>query len=227
MGSKEPPSSESFVFHNISYAPSERRDPDASGAQGKNEFVTSSLLRSNAAQSLASREPLPSPPAIDHAAFVIREVNKREGDQGIFALRDLAPGTVVITENPVLVFPSYLWLGGLDGEKEDILRTLFGRLRDDGAEPLWAELMALKNDKSSASCVEEGILRTNGFALDLDHGPDAEGAYSGVFLHIARCNHRCDQAYVWMYRTPLNRLCLYPIVAPQMLFCDGTCNPSP
>jgi hypothetical protein len=194
ISSTEPPS-ESLVLHNIRYVPSGRLLSDhglhVSGAEGQNEFVTSSLLRSDAAQVLASRGPLPSPPAIDSSAFDIRKVSKREGDQGIFALRDLVPGTVVITERPVLVFPSYLWLGGLDQEKDDILRTLFERLRKDAPDQLWQELMALKYDKSSAPYKEEGILRTNGFELDLAAASDQnDSSYSGVFLNIARCNHR-------------------------------------
>jgi hypothetical protein len=108
---------------------------------------------------------------------------------GMFAAKDIPAGAVVLSENPVIVFPSVMGLG-MSVSREEIFKMMFDRLAPD----VRARALSLKNSKPAHVCgKEEGILRTNGMGLDLAApkiaNPPATG-HSGTFMDLSRCNHR-------------------------------------
>ncbi|KIM81176.1 hypothetical protein PILCRDRAFT_503829 [Piloderma croceum F 1598] len=109
----------------------------------------------------------------------------------MFATRDIVAGEIIHSENPAVVVYPFLILN-FDMTQSNVYRTLFDRLDS----PIRDQLLALNTGElSTACCVEEGIVRNNGFAIMLpipvmDHAP--ESLHSGVFLDISRCNHSCN-----------------------------------
>jgi hypothetical protein len=109
--------------------------------------------------------------------------------RAMFATRDIVAGEIIHSENPAVVIYPFLILN-FDMTRSNVYRTLFDRLDS----PIRDQLLALNSGElSTACCVEERIVRNNGFAIMLpipvmDHAP--ESLHSGVFLDISRCNHR-------------------------------------
>ena len=120
-------------------------------------------------------------------AFVISMTTKK--GLAMFATRDIVAGEIIHSENPAVVIYPFLILN-FDMTRSNVYRTVFERLDS----PIRDQLLALNSGElSTACCVEEGIVRNNGFAIMLpipvmDHAP--ESLHSGVFLDISRCNHR-------------------------------------
>jgi hypothetical protein len=184
------PESENLVFHNVTYLASPTADREIAS------FTTSCLLRADATDILRAREPLPLVRTPETGAFEIRTVHtSRDGDRGMYATRIIPSGDIIVSENPTVLLPPYLWLGSIVQTQAELLSTLFNRLpRAPGGAPdsQLAALLALKNAKAKAGSVEEGIARTNGIAVDIlgMGAAGVDGTYTGLFLNIARCNHR-------------------------------------
>jgi len=110
---------------------------------------------------------------------------------GMFAIRDIPAGAVVLVENPLFVYPSVTGLG-MSLSREEIFKMLFARLAPDMRE----KALSLFNNKSADICEkEEGIVRTNGIGLGLaaPNIPNPPATlHSGTFLDLSRCNHRYD-----------------------------------
>jgi hypothetical protein len=126
------------------------------------------------------------PPALQNAYRILPAVGK---GLGMFAARDIPAGAVVSVENPLFIYPSVTSLG-MSLSREDIFKMLFDRLDPDLRE----RALSLWNSKPADVCgKEEGIIRTNGFGLELaapemDNPPST--LHSGTFLDLSRCNHR-------------------------------------
>lgn len=125
-------------------------------------------------------------PALENAYKISEAVGK---GLGMFATRDIPAGAVILVENPVFVFPSISSLG-ISISRDTMFKTMFDRLVPDVRE----RALLLWNSKPANVCgKEEGIIRTNGFGLDLAvpkiaNPPD--GQHSGTFMDLSRCNHR-------------------------------------
>jgi hypothetical protein len=108
---------------------------------------------------------------------------------GMFANRDIPAGAAILVENPIVIFPGVMGLG-MSMSKDDIFKMLFDRL-DPGMRE---RALSLWNSKPADVCgKEEGIVRTNGFGLELAAPRIANSLatrYSGTFLDLSRCNHR-------------------------------------
>jgi hypothetical protein len=189
---EEPADDRRFVFRTV-YYPGFLHEPGA--------FVTSSLVQEDTAAHLMTLEPYPALPATDASLVAVQAVPKppsgpqRQGERGLFALRQIEGGTTLVAERPTLLVPQTLWLGGLELQAPEIFRTLLARLPratgllgGPGAQEL--AVRELCNVKPQASCVEEGIMRSNGIAVQLGAGPSAS-AHSALFTTISRCNHAC------------------------------------
>jgi hypothetical protein len=185
------PDSEGLVFHNVTYLASPTADRDSIAS-----FTTSCLLRADATHILRARDPLPLVRTPEAGAFEIRTVHtSRDGDRGMYATRIIPSGSIIVSESPTVLLPPYLWLGSVVQTQAELLSTLFDRLpRAPGGAPdsQLSALLALKNAKAKAGSVEEGIARTNGIAVDIlgMAAAGVDGTYTGIFLNIARCNHR-------------------------------------
>lgn len=108
---------------------------------------------------------------------------------GMFAVRDIPAGAAILVENPIIVFPNVMGIG-MSMSREEIFKMLFDRLEPD----VRVRAMSLWNSKPATVCVkEEGIVRTNGFGIQLAApkiaNPPNTG-HSGTFLDLSRCNHR-------------------------------------
>jgi hypothetical protein len=107
----------------------------------------------------------------------------------MFASRDMPAGAVILVENPVSIYPGVMSLGK-STSKEEIFKPLFDRLERDVRE----RALSLCNSKPADVCgKEEGIVRTNGFGLELAAPKIANPPatrHSGTFLDLSRCNHR-------------------------------------
>jgi hypothetical protein len=212
----EAPQVESLVFHNVPYL----LPDDADSSDVAREFTTSCLLRADDVKRLSEREPLPPALAPDTDAFVVRKVSvpmtqraARENDVGMHATRAIASSEVVFVEWPTLLLPSHLWLGAVSQDFGQLVATLLGRLPSTQAEAV----RGLKNPKPKTVLSEEGIVRTNGIAVNLG---DENTTYTGIFLNIARCNHRCA-ACCGFFRLRGAMLTVGDIVASPTPLCTG------
>lgn len=133
----------------------------------------------------ALREPYPAPdiPRI----FDIKQCEDRIKGKGMFAKVDIAAGHVFLFEHPVLLHGQNIPIGA--GSKGAFYKTLLNRLPDP---EMRAQVMALDNCKTPEEAGPiEGIMRTNGFGVELDGASDEMyRIHSGVFLQMSRCNHR-------------------------------------
>lgn len=126
------------------------------------------------------------PPALDNAYKISEAAGK---GYGMFALRDIPVGGVILVENPVIVLPLMMGIGALMS-KEEMMEMLFTRLAPDVRE----RALSLCNCKPASLCEkEEGIIRTNGLQVELpipDVPNPPNSIHSGIFLEMSRCNHR-------------------------------------
>lgn len=125
-------------------------------------------------------------PSVDGQAFKISEDDR--GEHGLFAARALTPGSTIVIERPLLVSPSFLLLRGVAMKKAEIYRVLVDRLPEAQRQ----SVRDLFNCKPPEACgLEEGIVRTNGVAIELETQREGEETHSAVFPTLSRCNHRC------------------------------------
>jgi hypothetical protein len=107
----------------------------------------------------------------------------------MFATVNIPAGAVILVENPIFILPCMIGFG-TSMSKDKIFRTLFDRLEPDVRE----RALLLWNGKPADVCgKEEGIVRTNGFGLDLAVSGTTNPLamrHSGIFLDLSRCNHR-------------------------------------
>jgi hypothetical protein len=188
---EEPSEDRRFVFRTVYYPSRHVAEYDPA------KFVTSSLVEVDTAAHLMTLDPFPALPALDASLYAVQNVPKptsgpqRHGERGLFALKQINAGTAVLTERPSLLVPQTLWLGGIEMKAPEIFHKLLSRLpRGARGEPGAQELAvrALCNVKPQASCPEEGIMRSNGIAVQLGAGPRTS-SYSALFTTISRCNH--------------------------------------
>jgi hypothetical protein len=140
------------------------------------------------------------PSALENAYKISEAAGK---GSGMFASRDIPAGGVILVENPVCLYPSVLGLG-MSLSREQMFKMLFDRLEPGVRE----KALSLYNSKPASVCTkEEGIVRTNGFGLDLAapkiaNPPSTQ--HSGTFLDLSRCNHRWDGFQIY-HSSPSNK----------------------
>ncbi|KIM81175.1 hypothetical protein PILCRDRAFT_503834 [Piloderma croceum F 1598] len=149
------------------------------------------------------------PSALENAYRIAPAAGK---GSGMFANRDIPAGAAILVENPIVVFPGVMGLG-MSMSKDDIFKMLFDRL-DPGVRE---RALSLWNCKPADICgKEEGIVRTNGFGLELAAPKIAVNPlatrYSGTFLDLSRCNHSCgpNATHTWdpdTFSTTLHATC--------------------
>ncbi|KAG5643743.1 hypothetical protein DXG03_009677 [Asterophora parasitica] len=131
------------------------------------------------------------------------EIGATENDGlGMFALKDMPAGSLVLVEHPVMVAP---YLLGIGVPLADVYAEIFGRLSPD----LCDELMDLSNSMEDCDLLE-GIVRTNalGIQLEVPDVPNPElTTHRAVFLNTSRCNHSCGPNARWEWDT--NTFSLY------------------
>jgi len=126
------------------------------------------------------------PLALENAYRISQTAGK---GSGMFASRDIPAGAVILAENPVSIYPGVMSLE-VSTSREEMFKPLFDRLQGDVRE----RALSLCNSKPANVCgKEEGIVRTNGFGLELAAPKIANPPatrHSGTFLDLSRCNHR-------------------------------------
>jgi hypothetical protein len=175
--------SEQYIFCSIEF-------PEPDDPTGPS-FETSCLLNAPTKAIIESLKPFEEPP--DSENIVPLPVEGRAHDIGLFATGPIAAGSTLISERPTVIFPSMISLDALSGDIKTLCQTLVNRLVMDDNSQLddqASEIRKLKNSFQSASCLEEGVMRTNGLAVSFTDARVNCETYSGVFLNISRCNHR-------------------------------------
>jgi len=131
-------------------------------------------------------DPLPcATKPYDHPDTCVRQTEHKGA--GIFSLRDIPAGEILIVEHPALILPSGKFA-------REVYDELGARLPDARR----AELMSMANARSKEECASyvEGIVRTNALQLELDPkgqiSEDQKEFYGGVYPHINRANHRYE-----------------------------------
>ncbi|KAF8637560.1 hypothetical protein AX17_002746 [Amanita inopinata Kibby_2008] len=176
-----------FVVHNVHFQSPELGKPDTECAILLDPRMIP-LLPTN----LTAVAP-PEPPC-----FEIRDAGEK--GSGMFALRDIPAGGLIIPEHPAIVIPAPS-LPREFGAYEALYEALPEHIR--------LELLKMANWKSREECShEEGIARTNGTDVDLLFPDEMKGdkgelrrarEYGATFLKIDRCNHSCspNAAHKW------------------------------
>ncbi|KAF8234362.1 SET domain-containing protein [Tricholoma matsutake] len=143
---------------------------------------------------------------------------------GMFATQNIPAGALILVEHPVIVVPASIPFPDRSGA----FRALVGRLPPAAHQ----ELMTMANCRSlEECCMEEGIARTNGTALDFAFPPSMSKdpevrEYGGVFLKVNRTNHSCgpNAAHRWDFASFSSSLyALRPITAGEeitMMYTD-------
>jgi hypothetical protein len=155
----------------------------------KYTFKTAALLDSRIVPLLPPHFVAPSPSPMD--MFDIRSSSGQ--GLGMFALKDIPTGGLILTEHPSVVTPALLRPNNFSSS---LYSSVFSLL--DKSEV--AQLLALADGQPHGICrsKEEAIVRTNNIGIDLP-APDAMAELPGftlhgaVFLSASRCNHRYDQ----------------------------------
>jgi len=98
--------------------------------------------------------------------------------KALFATEDIAPGTLILSEPPIITTDC---ITSMDTVEKDIARNL--RTKDKDSQRAYLSLH--NNFPSEKKSILSNIIRSNGYPL----GPSSE--VGGVFLNIARLNHSC------------------------------------
>ncbi|RDB22322.1 SET domain-containing protein 5 [Hypsizygus marmoreus] len=118
---------------------------------------------------------------------------------GMFALRNIPKGGLILVEHPILVVP---YLVGLTTPLAEIYTRMFDRLTLEGRH----ELTRLANSESRDHPPSlEDVVHANaiGIQLDVPDVPNPELAtHRAVFLNTSRCNHSCGPNAQWEWDTP-------------------------
>jgi hypothetical protein len=214
-------SRESLLFHTIRYT------SDQTSPSGTMAFETSCLLTKHTRVALGTREHiLPLPPLPSTLPFKLQSIPPGQvgfniQDKGLYATDDIAVGTLIVVEHPLLLSPTYMCLSGLSMTKAELYGMLFQRL----PEHLKKAALTLRNAKGNTCSREEGIVRTNGIAVELEPDGHGESAYSGVFSTVSRCNHRFVRFILFCIRCAMCFLSVDVTVAPLTLSVDGIVAP--
>ncbi|KAJ7108455.1 hypothetical protein C8R43DRAFT_905374 [Mycena crocata] len=125
----------------------------------------------------------PRPPSPDTPAFIIADAGSK--GVGMFAIRDIPAGTLLLVEQPIVVAPAIVPVSC----KMAAYNAFLPRISPAACDTLFA----LSNCKPSAECGPvEGIVSTNASQIDL---PTPDGAeYGGVFPTVSRANHSCSMS---------------------------------
>ncbi|KDR68442.1 hypothetical protein GALMADRAFT_257170 [Galerina marginata CBS 339.88] len=120
----------------------------------------------------------------DNPNFCVRQTVHKGA--GMFAVRDIPAGELIVAEHPALILPS----GKFPAE---VYNELGNRLSKERR----AVLLSLSNSRPKEECESpvEGIVRTNALVLELDPkeeiSEDKREIYGGVYPFINRANHSC------------------------------------
>ncbi|KAF8663652.1 hypothetical protein AX16_000894 [Volvariella volvacea WC 439] len=146
----------------------------------------------------------------------------------MFATRDIPLGGVILIEHPVIITPGVLHEQKMSKAYEGLYKAVRPGLRKG--------LKAMYNCMPEEECdLEEGIVRTNGTAVELK-GPEGAEAprmaekmeYGAVFLLLDRANHSCgpNAAHKWDLQSLSSTLyALRPIKKGEEInitYTDGT-----
>jgi hypothetical protein len=166
---------------------------EEAGDELSEAFVTAALLSERAAGVLDKILPL----RLDaESVYDITVVHQDPKELGRLVKKDVDPGAILIVERPSVLVPRTISLAGLSTPPENLFRTLFDRLSIPAAESKVKdgkttpgdsqvkEIRKLKNNKPASSCAEEGIMRSNGIAVEL-----GDESFSALFPRIAKINH--------------------------------------
>ncbi|KAG6810584.1 hypothetical protein H0H92_011218 [Tricholoma furcatifolium] len=124
-----------------------------------------------------------------------------EKGEGMFALRDLSTGSLILVEHPVLVVP---YLIGLDVPLTDI----YAAMLDGLPRELSDGFLQLSGGPDHNL---ESIVRLNalGIQLEVPDVPHAElTTHRALFLNTSKCNHSCGPNARWEWDTSTFRLFL-------------------
>ncbi|KAJ7032711.1 hypothetical protein C8F04DRAFT_958429 [Mycena alexandri] len=122
----------------------------------------------------------PPPPGPATPAFIIADAGSKGA--GLFALRDIPAGALILVDQPILAVPAIAPTGAYD--------ALLPRLPETSRDALFA----LTNAKSASECgIFEGIVWTNASQIDLPAptGSPNVSEYGAVFPILSRANHSC------------------------------------
>ncbi|KAJ7736866.1 hypothetical protein B0H16DRAFT_1730611 [Mycena metata] len=123
----------------------------------------------------------PPPPGPATPAFIIADAGSKGA--GLFALRDIPAGALILVDQPILVVPAIAPTGAYD--------VLLPRLPKTSRDALFA----LTNAKSASECgIFEGVVWTNASQIDLpaSTGDSNVSEYGAVFPVLSRANHSCS-----------------------------------
>lgn len=162
-----------LVYHTIDF-------PDFEGTMLLDESVVRLL-------------PVPKPPVCKMGFMALFRVGmtKNKG-WGLFATKDIGVDEVILVENPVLVVYPFTVLN-VDIPSSRLFHALFYRFKPSVREQALALDDCSELEDGEKCGREEGIMRTNGFAITLPipEGENVpESLHSGLFLTASRCNHR-------------------------------------
>ncbi|KAG6852327.1 hypothetical protein C0991_000826 [Blastosporella zonata] len=170
----------SYVMHNFTFE----------------DFETSVLLDQGVDRMLSEvfQPPCTPPPY----TFEIGDAGDK--GRGMFALRDLPAGSLILVEHPIMVAP---YLVGLNVPLADIYADLLGRL------PLELCKEVVKLYSGSHPTLEDIFCRNAlGIQLQVPDDPHPElTTHRAVFLNTSRCNHSCGPNARWEWDT--NTFALY------------------
>lgn len=119
------------------------------------------------------------------AIYEVKNHNTRTGELGLFASINMGPGDIILTERPIIVVPSLLWLDNISETPINLFTQLFQRV-PVGLRDTARAMMNVHEDCSK----EEGILRTNGLAITMDTLRTKNEAHIALFATTGRVNHR-------------------------------------
>ncbi|KAL0952330.1 hypothetical protein HGRIS_006610 [Hohenbuehelia grisea] len=151
---------------------------------------------------------LPSP-ALPVAYRVAPTPNK---GLGVFATRAIRLGELIVSERPLIISPA-----GMDlatdcpddftdeqvkqaslAQREKMMEVLVHtRMHPERREAYLALCNSHLHDGSGPLM---GIMRTNGFGVDIEADKGIWGTYSGVFDHLSRVNHSCSPNTIRTWR---------------------------
>jgi hypothetical protein len=190
-------------------------------------FFTAALLTERAAGVLDNVPSMRLDSESMHDITVAKTMSE-SNELGRLVKADVEPGTKLIVERPSVLMPRSVSLEGLSTKLDDLFRVLFDRLsqqlgevKEGKSKPSPSQAMnvrKLKNRKPASSCAEEGIMRTNGIAVEL-----GEETFSALFYRIARINH----AWVLFIVSRVSQYLSARLDAPRTPLSCGTLIPSP
>ncbi|KZT41071.1 SET domain-containing protein [Sistotremastrum suecicum HHB10207 ss-3] len=181
--------------------PSKRAITEGEG--NDDEFGTECIFRYSLKEHIFSYPHFPSPiPRPEKPAYEIRESPGK--GVGMYALRALSAGELIIAERPMLLGPpavnvQLVWRRGFTHEDkskvsllewEKLLETVFKRMPPEN-QKAYMELANSHTHDGSGPLL--GRFRTNGLGIDtlIDPFRTSHAIHSGICKDISRVNHSC------------------------------------